>query len=271
MLKDGMFFEKYQAVVREKKSIININLDPALPRQREKFVIPNNYLAEDESDTLLDFSFDIIEKVSDYCCSVKPNTQYFLSDTKLLGKIASKIHDEGMIAILDHKLSDIGSTNDIALNWVSEMKFDALTVSPFAGNIQSTVEDAHSRNLGVIVLTLMSNPEAELLMVNTRINGIPTYQFIASEVKRTNADGCVVGLTGFVQEEYIKNIQKSVGDKKVFLLQGIGPQGGSEADLEKINLVSNPLVSLGREVIFSNNVNEYVKKYYDLLNRVRKA
>lgn len=271
MLKDKMFFEKYENAVREKKSIININLDPALPEQRENFVIPKKYLAKDEIETLLNFSFDIIEDVSDYCCSVKPNTQYFLNDTGILGKIVDKIHDNGMIAILDHKLSDIGSTNDIALQWVSKMKFDALTFSPFAGNIQTTVDGAHRKDLGVIVLTLMSNPEAELFMVNTKINGVATYQFIASEIKRTNADGCVVGLTGFVQEDYISNIQKSVGNNKVFLLQGIGPQGGSEADLSKVKLVTSPLVSLGREVIYSENVKGSVKHYNGLLNKVRKA
>ncbi len=266
---DNMFFEKYQNAVEQKGSVININLDPALPRHREKFAIPNRYLAQDESDTLLDFSFDIIEKVGDYCCSVKPNTQFFLNDTKLLRKIVDKIHDEGMIAILDHNLGDIGSTNDIALKWVSEMKFDALTFSPFAGNIQTTVEDAHSKGLGVIILTLMSNPEAELFMVNTKIGGFPTYQYIATEVKRTNADGCVVGLTGFVQAEYIKSVQNLVGDNKIFLLQGIGPQGGGEVDLEKVKIVKNPLVSLGREVIFSGNVTESVKRYYEMLKGVK--
>ena len=42
MLKDGMFLEKYKNAVKEKKSIININLDPALPRQRKNFVIQKN-------------------------------------------------------------------------------------------------------------------------------------------------------------------------------------------------------------------------------------
>jgi len=59
---------------------------------------------------------------------------------------------------LDHKLGDIGSTNESALFWISDMGFDAFTFSPFAGNIETTVDTAHKRDLGVIVLTLMSNP-----------------------------------------------------------------------------------------------------------------
>ncbi|MBA7472627.1 Orotidine 5'-phosphate decarboxylase [subsurface metagenome] len=105
---------------------------------------------------------DIIEQVSDYCCSIKPNTQYYLGHTDILEKIAKKSHDHGMLAILDHKLSDIGSTNSSALYWIKEMGFDAFTFSPFAGNTQKTVEKAHENNLGVIVLTLMSNPEPKI-------------------------------------------------------------------------------------------------------------
>ena len=272
ILKDGaynMFFEKYQRAVEDKKSIININLDPVLPRHREKFSIPDRYLSSGDGNALLDFSFEIIENVSDYCCSVKPNVQYFLSDTKILEKLAKKIHKEGMIAVFDNKLSDIGSTNEIAIQWISEMGFDAFTFSPFAGNMEPTIETAHKKNLGVIVLTLMSNPEAEL-MANATVNGIPTYQYIAKEVKRTNADGCVVGLTGFVEADYIKAIQDNAGDDKVFLLQGIGPQGGSESDLEKVKFVKNPLVSLGREVIYSEDIKGSLKRYHNLLNKVKK-
>ena len=271
MIKDGMFFEKYQTTVEEKKSIININLDPALPSQRKNFVIPNKYLVGDDSDTLLNFSLDTIENVSDYCCSIKPNLQYFLSDTKLLRKIVARIHDEGMIAILDHKLNDISSTNDSAVYWISEMKFDAFTFSPFVGNMKAVIENAHVKDLGVIVWTLMSNAEAEKIIIETKVDGIPFYQSIANEVKERNADGCVVGLTGFIKKEYIRTIQNTIGENKVFLFQGIGPQGGNEVDLEKVKIVANPLVSLGREVIFSENVKESVKRYCDLLNKVRKT
>ncbi|MCW4031479.1 MAG: orotidine 5'-phosphate decarboxylase, partial [Candidatus Bathyarchaeota archaeon] len=194
----------------------------------------------------------------------KPNTQYYLGHTGTLKKISRKIHDEGLIAILDHKLSDIGSTNHSALYWIKEMGFDAFTFSPFAGNTKKTVEKAHENNLGVIVLTLMSNPEAEETMINTTINGQPCYLHTAKKVKEAEADGCVVGLTCFVRDEYIKNIQKIVGEEVVFLLQGIGPQGG-QAD--KIRYVRNPLVSLGRAVIYSNNPRTAIKGYHRIFKR----
>lgn len=259
-----MFYKKYLKATKEKDSFININLDPALPKQRKNNVIPKKYISKEDGETLLNFSLNIIEQVSDYCCSVKPNTQYYLGDTGILNEIVKKIHKEGMLAILDHKLSDIGSSNGSALYWIQKMGFDAFTLSPFAGNTQKTVEKAHEKNLGVIVLTLMTNPEAEKMMISTTYDGEPYYLNTAKTVKDSRADGCVVGLTCFVEDEHIKHISKVVGKKVVFLLQGIGPQGGQAS---KLKYALNPLVSLGRAVIYSNDPQGAVKRYHKILKK----
>jgi len=257
-----MFYEKYLEAIEEKDSFININLDPALPKQRKEDVIPNKYISTEDSKTLLNFSLDIIEQVSDYCCCIKPNTQYYLGHTSVLYKIAKKIHKEGMLAILDHKLSDIGSSNNSALYWIQEMGFDAFTLSPFAGNTEETVEKAHEKELGVLVLTLMSNPEAERMMIRTTVDSETYYLHTAKIVKESKADGCVVGLTSFVDDKHIGSIQNVVGDRVVLLLQGIGPQGG---EAEKIKYAHNPLVSLGRTIIYADDPREAVKRYHHIL------
>jgi len=261
-----MLYEKYSEITKDKKSFININLDPALPKQRKDGVVPEKFISKEDADTLLNFSSYVIEEVSDYCCSVKPNTQFFLGSYHILMKLAKKIHGEGMFAILDHKLGDIGSTNDSAIFWIADMGFDAFTFSPFAGNVQATVDSAHNKNLGVIVLTLMSNPEAERIMIETLIKKQPLYLQIAEMVKESQADGCVVGLTDFVKGEYIKNIQRVVGDRVIFLMQGIGPQGGEATNIKH---VTNPLVSLGRAVIYADNPKEEVKKYYEMFKSIK--
>ena len=261
-----MFYEKYLKATKQKGSLININLDPALPKQRKDNIVPSRHVSKEDAETLLNFSLDIIEQVSDYCCSIKPNTQYYLGHTDILEKIAKKTHKEGMLAILDHKLGDIGSTNGSALYWIKKMGFDAFTFSPFAGNTQKTVEKAHENNLGVIVLTLMSNPEAEKMMIDTTVNGQPYYLHTAKTVKEAEADGCVVGLTCFVEDIYIKNIQQAAGNNVVFLLQGIGPQGGQA---NKIRYVQNPLVSLGRAVIYSDDPRKTVESYHEILKKYK--
>jgi orotidine-5'-phosphate decarboxylase len=260
-----MFYDKYLKATKEKNSVININLDPALPEQRNQNVIPTKYSSRSRTKMLRDFSLDIIEQVSDYCCSIKPNTQYYLGNTHILRNIVKKIHEKGMLAILDHKLSDIGSTNASAMYWIKKMGFDAFTFSPFAGNIKDTVETAHTLDLGVIVLTLMSNPEAKQLMLDTEIDGKPYYLHTANLVKETGADGCVVGLTGFVQDSYIKSIQEAAGDKAVFLMQGLGPQGG---EATKVKFARNPLVSLGRAVIYADDPKKAVREYHESLKKI---
>ncbi|MGD8565763.1 MAG: orotidine 5'-phosphate decarboxylase [Candidatus Bathyarchaeota archaeon] len=263
-----MFYDKYVKTVMEKGSFININLDPALPEQRGEMVIPSRFISEDDFGTLLNFSLDVIDQVSDFSCSVKLNTQYFLGAYGALTKIVKKIHEEGMIAILDHKLSDIGATNDSALYWISKMGFDAFTFSPFAGNINATVKNAHRRKLGVVILTLMSNPEAKKIMVDTIIDDKPYYLHIAEMVKASEADGCVIGLTDYVKDEYVKNVQKTIGGKTVVLLQGLGPQGGK---IDNIKHVINPLVSLGRTVIYSPEPRKTLQRYREKLKSIRSA
>jgi orotidine-5'-phosphate decarboxylase len=261
-----MLYEKYIEISKEKNSFININLDPALPKQRNENIISNKYIFKEDRETLLNFSLDIIEKVSDFCCSIKPNTQYFLGHTDILKTIVKKSHEEGMLTILDHKLSDIGSSNGAAIYWIKELGFDAFTFSPFSGNLEKTVKKAHEKNLGIFVLTLMSNPEAKKIMINTIIDGHPYFLNIANAIKETNADGCVVGLTCFVTDHHIKQIQKSVGNKVIFLLQGIGPQGG---EANKIRHVTNPLVSLGRVVLYSDHPHKTVEKYQNIFKKYK--
>jgi orotidine-5'-phosphate decarboxylase len=124
---------------------------------------------------------------------------------------------------------------------------------------------AHIQGLGVIVLTLMSNFQAKDLMLETKICGQPYYLYTTKLVRETEADGCVVGLTSFVKDDYIKKIQELAGDKAVFLMQGIGHQGG---EVSKIRHAHNMLVSLGRTVIYSHNPKEVVKEYCETFKKL---
>ncbi len=44
----------------------------------------------------------------------------------------------------------------------------------------------------------------------------------------------------------------------IFLMHGLGPQGG---EMTKIKHVKNPLISLGREVMYSEDPKHVVMKY----------
>ena len=49
-------------------------------------------------------------------------------------------------------------------------------------------------------------------------------------------------------------------------MQGIGPQGGEVANARH---VTNPLVSLGRAVIFADNPRQEVKRYHEMFKSIK--
>ncbi|MCX6778019.1 MAG: orotidine 5'-phosphate decarboxylase [Candidatus Micrarchaeota archaeon] len=179
-------------------------------------------------------------------------------------KINSAAHAAGLISILDNKLGDIGASNEAGIYWAAQAGFDALTFSPFAGNIEETTGFAHDKNLGIIVLTLMSNPEAKYFMRDNAIGGKKGYEWIAHEIGRCGSDGAVVGATN-KDTDAIAQIRKAIGQEKVILIPGVGAQGG---DLKSTHSAfgRNILVNVGRAVLYAKNPGTAAKEYNEMLN-----
>ncbi|NHJ39495.1 MAG: orotidine-5'-phosphate decarboxylase [Asgard group archaeon] len=268
---DYDFLKKYQKARDEKDSILCAGFDPAIPNQREKNVIAKSYFEERSIvEGILAFFDDFLESVQDYCCAIKPNNQYiFHIGLDAYKKINKKIHDQGLVSILDQKIGDIGSTNESGFYWMKEMGFDAVTYSPFAGNIDESLNFAHNFSMGLIALCLMSNPDAIYFMKNSIVEGQKGYQFIAQKIGELKGDGVVVGATGHVTSDDIQTIRKLTGDKCIMLIPGIGKQQG---DLRKVieNGGENVLLNVSRAILYSENLKDTAKEYNDQFNAVRK-
>ncbi|MFH0862705.1 MAG: orotidine-5'-phosphate decarboxylase [Candidatus Altiarchaeota archaeon] len=255
------FFDEYERARKEKDSILCVGLDPALQDQRRADVIKKQYPG-DVGDAIMQYCMEIIDSVADNCCAIKMNSQYVLFALGLnkLEALNQQIHSHGVLSILDHKLGDIGSTNESALYWIKKCGFDALTFSPFAGNIREATDMAHHRDLGIFVLCLMSNPEAEGFHKKTRFNETPLFLRIADDSKHAESDGLVVGATDHIREVDIQKIRKVTGDERIILFPGIGSQGG---DAKKIfeNAGKNILINVGRHIIYSNDPAKMAQDY----------
>lgn len=267
------FRERFGEWRREKNTVLCVGVDPALPEQRKKDTIPEKYLdTDDENASRLEFCLDTVDLVKDYAVAIKPNQQYVFGFTKTQHqKLTKRIKKNGMLSILDYKLSDISDTVASAIFHISESGYDAITFNPLPGNLEETVRLAHdsARNtrgyeLGIIVLTLMSNPEAVTFMKNARVDGVPLYEFIARQVRDFDADGCVVGATGHVTEENIRSIRRIAGSDKVFLIPGVGAQKG---DVNKVlkSAGENVLINVGRDIIYSKNPKRKAEEYAALM------
>ena len=252
-----IFVSKYREFVKKKNSVLCVGVDPAIPEQRKTNVLSNS--------NRIQFMKEIIEQVADYANVIKINRQYIIGLTiEDIQEINELIHQNRMLSIIDHKLSDIGSTNESALFWFKKEGFDAFTFSPFAGNVLETTQTAHKQNLGLFVLTLMSNPQA-IIQKNAQIDEKPYYIRIAEMCNEANSDGCVIGVTGNVQKDDLEHLSKVLSPEKLILAPGIGPQGG-DAKLVADFFKTNILVNVGRAIIYSERPAIEAMKYRDLLN-----
>jgi uridine monophosphate synthetase len=257
------FLETLLSKRKEKKSLLCVGLDPALPGQREKNLIPEKYLIDkDENNTRLEFCLKMVDLTSEYCCAFKPNLQYVLGWTREHHtRLTTAIRKSGAVSILDCKLGDIGDTIDSAIYHIRRWGYDAITFNPFLGNIKETVEKSHKseKYLGILVLTLTSNREAIRYQKEASIRNSPLFLAVAKDVEDYDADGCVLGATDHITEKDIREVRSIVGPNKVFLIPGIGTQRGDLAKL--VAAGRNILVNVSRDIIYSQNPSRQAQEY----------
>ncbi len=230
------------------KGRLCVAIDPALPGQRDRMTASRDRVK---------FCIGMVKQVANHCSAVKFNQQYLFGLTsKEHRRITWAAKKLGLLSILDYKLCDIGDSVDSAIFHIAACGYDAFTFNPFAGNLAGATRTAHGLGVGIIALTLMSNPEAGW------IGGL--FRKIAGDVKKRGADGCVVGATGQVSRSSIREIVRLSGREKLFLVPGIGAQGGDAARVVKCfgdAGAENLLLVVGRSIIYANDPKKAAEKY----------
>ncbi len=204
------------------------------------------------------FALEIIDDTWDLAVAYKLNRQFFLGSTiEEMQKITDRIHRYPNLAIMDHKLSDIGSSNMTAIHWIAEENFDMITVSPFPGNVEETSSYAMSKGLETILLTLMSNPEAEYLVQGQ----FPPFEKWATQAQRF-CSGMVVGSTGHIKKEHLLRINELAPDPFI-LSPGLGHQGGSVSNLKEV-FGERVIFTVSRAIMNANNYRDKAEYFRDL-------
>ena len=227
MLGEG-FVRKYRELSGRKNSYLCVGIDPALPSMRDKFVIPR-FLVEKYGmrEGIKKFCLEMIKAVAPYTSLIKPNKQYLVNPLNYedVQEIVTEIKRHQCLALIDAKLTDIGSTNRADLYWIDTMGFDATTFSPFPGYKGGTdviYEWARMSHKGIFVLCRMSNPGAADYQAR-KIKGVELYKIMASDAVKFGATGVVVGCTATSELSDVRGI---IGDEPLILSPGLGPQGG---------------------------------------------
>ena len=261
------FVEKWRAAVEAKNSVLCAGLDPAVSEMRRdgKSLSPGT--------SKRDWALCYLESVGPWCAAVKLNVNYWKSDRdpEVIREIVALAHSMDLVTIEDCKLADIGSTNDAGMFHAAQKGIDAVTFSPFAGNIEEAARQAEARKLGLISMCLMSNPEYRLEkrklveieeagafpdQMIERVGGVPyvrQYQYLAHRAAVCNIDGVVIGApsaSNHLRQEELAEVSTLLGRDTLVLVPGIGAQGGQADVFWRHFQPDRVLINCGRSLMF---------------------
>ncbi len=198
----------------------------------------------------------VLQAVHPYICAVKINHHLTLPLGIFDGvaQLVEQIRGQGMLAIMDAKVNDIGNTNQVIADYYFAAGFDAIIANPFVGweeGLKPLFEQAKKHGRGVILLTYMSHRGAYEGYGQTIIDsqtGMETPQYVsfANKALKWGADGVVVGAT---VPQKIVEVKTILGDKVPIYSPGVGAQGGTAEAAVKAG--ANYLI-VGREITNSD-------------------
>lgn len=215
------------------------------------------YEAAENRNKVLAKAQKILKAVHPYICAVKINHHLTLPLGTFDGvqQLVEQIRGQGLLAIMDAKVNDIGATNQVIAEYYYAAGFDALIANPFVGwdeGLKPLFEVSKRLNRGVILLTYMSHKGASEGYGQTIIDPetgekTPQYVAFARKALKWGADGVVVGATVPAKIVEVKQI---LGEKVAIYSPGVGAQGGAAETAVKSG--ANYLI-VGREITNSDD------------------
>lgn len=244
--------------IHKKSSFLCVGLDTDLEK------IPAHLLQEE--DPIFAFNKTIIEATHDLAVAYKPNIAFYeaygVKGWQALDKtiqFLNKNYPE-IFTIADAKRGDIGNTSlRYAHTFFEQMKFDAITVSPYMGRDSVepflTYEDKHT-----ILLALTSN-EGSSDFQQLDIEGQKLYeQVLKKSLDWQNAQQLMY-VVGATHPEHFKQIRQIVPDH-FLLVPGVGAQGGSLTEVSRFGLNKDVglLVNSSRGIIYARQGKDFAEK-----------
>ena len=259
------FADRLVEAVERKRSQLVVGLDPVVES------LPVELRAEEPAAAFARFCCGIVDAVAPDAVAVKPQIAFF----EALGPDGADAYTEvcdyaraaGLIVIADAKRGDIGSTARAYAAAFVEPRgegpplADAVTVNPYLGrdSLEPFLAACRREGAGLFCLVKTSNPGSGDIQDAALSDGRPVWQHVARLVglwgdelvgeRGLSAVGAVVGAT------YPREVAEArrLLPNAVFLLPGVGAQGGRPADLGPAFAPGRAggLVSASRSVIYA--------------------
>jgi orotidine-5'-phosphate decarboxylase len=230
------------------------------------------YESPENRGAIISKARSILQAVHPHICAVKINHHLVLPLGVFDGvqQLVEQIRGQGLLAIMDAKVNDIGATNQTIAQYYYAAGFDALIANPFIGweeGLKPLFEVSQRLNRGLILLCYMSHKGAAEGYGQTVIDPetgeqTPQYAMFARKAVKYGADGIVVGAT---QPQKISEIKQVVRENVPIYSPGVGAQGGQAE--EAIKAGANYLI-VGREITMAANPAEAAKRLLDTIKGV---
>jgi orotidine-5'-phosphate decarboxylase len=254
------FSDRLAVLVEERQSQVVLGLDPDPSRLWPEAVArtglaetPSAHPAEQTAEAVAHHCALAIAAAGPACVAVKPQLACFerlgSHGWAALEQTVAVAHDHGLLVIADGKRGDISQSAEAygqALVGSSHGPFgevpglgaDAFTANPLLGRdaLEPLLQAADANGAGCFVLVRTSNPgaaeiqdEPEDMPLRRRLARI-VDELGAERVGRDSGLSDVGAVTGATRPELLAELREQM-PRAIFLLPGIGAQGGRADDL----------------------------------------
>jgi orotidine-5'-phosphate decarboxylase len=247
------FADRLAALVEERKSHLCLGLDPDPSQLDPSSGELEGSAAERAGDAVAAHCRSLIERAGPACVAAKPQLACFerlgAPGWVALERTVAGAREAGLVVIADGKRGDVpvsaaayaqalfGST---PTPWgeVAGLGADAATVNPLMGpdSLEPLLQGAAEANAGLFVLVRTSNPGAADLL-DVPAPEAPLFERLAAMVAERahslmgkgglSGLGAVVGATEPRHLAHLRELMPT----SIFLVPGVGAQGGRVADL----------------------------------------
>lgn len=222
-------------------------------------LIPSHF--KKDISSIFEFNKQIIDATCDLVCAYKLNFAFYEQYGSKGFDELKKTFDiipEDLLKIADAKRSDIGNTSRAYAKSLFEyFDADAVTINPYMG-FDSVEPFLSFPDKLSFLLCLTSNQGAKDIQY-LECNGKPIYRHVIEKAMGWGDEeklGFVVGATHHSELADLRSIAK----KQVFLIPGIGAQGGSIAETMKANAGGPAIINVSRGIIYCSKEKNFAEQ-----------
>lgn len=250
--------EKLAARMEAARSLLCVGLDPV-------------GVAEDD---LAAWGINIVSQTHPYVCAFKPNLAFYEAEGQqgmaTLEATLEHLHTEhpDIPIIGDAKRGDIGSTSEAHARYLFDhLGFDAVTLNPYLG-YDSLAPFIEREDRGSIIVCRTSNPGAdEFQMLD--VGGAPLWERVLTTVsEKWNTRGNCSAVIGATRPADIQRARELAGPDMVFLVPGVGTQGGDVKAVVQADPSANLVINSSRSITNSPNPNQAAANLHRQINQV---